>query len=95
MTTPDEYAADLKAALESAGWADETALGGYYAWAPNSLHRGERFHAAIVIASTPASRVTNSRSRLAAVDRLVDDGNLATGKFRLGYRDQPLFVIEH
>ena len=33
--------------------------------------------------------------QLTDIDHKIDDGDLDTGTFRLGYRNQPVFVIEH
>jgi type II secretory pathway pseudopilin PulG len=76
-------------------WQKPTPLGGRYLWARETLQRGERYQAALVLADTPSSRVSSDRRLLAAVDHAIDDGNLDTGKFRLGFRLQPVFVLEH
>ena len=81
--------------LGKTNWTRPTPIGGRYTWAPDSLHQGERYHAAIVFASTGDSTDPSDPEQLRAVDRAIDDGDLATGKFRLGFRNQPVWVIEH
>ena len=51
--------------------------------------------AAIVISSVTDAPVTDDVNQLSELDRLVDDGNLDTGNLRLGFRDLPVFVLEH
>lgn len=75
-------------------WGRTTPLGGGYAWARGTLQRGERHQAAILILPAGPNRVTSDRDLLAAIDRGIDDGNLDTGRFRLGFRHQPVFVLE-
>lgn len=79
----------------AADWLRPTPIGGRYTWAPNSRHQGERYRAVIVIASLGPNQVTTARKQLEEIDHLLDDGDLQTGKFRLGYRNYPMWVIEH
>lgn len=81
--------------LSATPWGHPSPIGGAYTWAANSLQQGERYRAAIVISSLAGNKVTAGREQLADIDRKIDDGNLESGKFRLGYRNQPVFVIEH
>ncbi len=92
---PGKYPPGMKPLLEKSNWTKSTPIGGRYLWAPNSLHQGERHRAAIVLISTPASPVSVDRQQLREIDRLIDDGDLDRGTFRLGYRNFPVFVIEH
>lgn len=94
-TEPGVPPPSMAASLGTTNWAQQTPIGGHYTWAPNSLHQGERYRAAIVLASTAESKVTADRNQLEQIDRIFDDGNLATGNFRLGYRNFPVLVIEH
>jgi type II secretory pathway pseudopilin PulG len=82
-------------AAEVAIWRQPTALGGWYTWLPNCPQRGERFRAAIALTGTADNPVTTDRRQLAALDREIDDGNPDTGRLRLGYRDNPVFTLEH
>lgn len=92
---PGVLPAGMAAYLPAERWLRPTPLGGRYTWARETLQRGERYQAAIVIADAPNGRVASDRRLLAAVDLAVDDGNLDTGRFRLGFRFQPVFVLEH
>jgi type II secretory pathway pseudopilin PulG len=84
--------AGMESAL-GAAWSRRTPIGGRYLWAPDTLQRGRRLRATIVLWSLPDDPVLTDRKLLEEIDREIDDGNLAEGRFQLGYRDQPLFVI--
>jgi hypothetical protein len=81
--------------LRATNWSRPTPIGGHYTWAPNSLHQGERYRAAIVISTVTGQPVTEDRHQLLDLDRKIDDGNLETGNLRLGFRNYPVFVLEH
>jgi type II secretory pathway pseudopilin PulG len=75
-------------------WFRRTPIGGGYLWAPDSLQRGQRYRATIMLCAIPRDPVSNDRRLLEQIDRMLDDGDLRAGNFQLGYRDQPFFVIE-
>ena len=93
--TPGAFPAGMEGYLGPTGWQRVTPVGGFYAWDPNSTQQGERYRAVIVLASTPGHPVTADLAQLMALDRRVDDGDLAAGNFRLGFRNYPVFVLEH
>lgn len=93
--SPGVLPAGLAPYLPADRWQRPTPLGGRYLWARETLQRGERYQAALVLADTPGHRVSSDRRLLTAVDQAIDDGNLDSGKFRLGFRLQPVFVLEH
>ena len=92
---PGEFPPEMAGYLSQTSWARATPIGGRYSWEPNSLQQGERLHAVIVISSLGDDKVTSDRLQLEDLDRKVDDGDLTTGNFRLGYRNYPIFVLEH
>lgn len=94
---PTAVAGQVPAGMEDLldeAWSRRTPVGGRYLWAPDALHRGLRYRATILLRSVAGSPVASDRELLQAIDRRLDDGNLRTGKFRLGYRDQPFFSLE-
>ena len=92
---PGEFPAGMAGRLGQTNWERVTPIGGRYQWAPGSLHQGERYRAAIVIASLDGNNVSSDRRQLEDLDRRIDDSDLEAGNFRLGYRNFPVFVIEH
>lgn len=92
---PGEPPAGMETRLVGSAWTKPAPIGGHYAWDPNSRHRGTRHRAAITIAGTPDTPVSSDRRQLEILDQILDDGNLATGALQLGYRNQPLFILEH
>lgn len=92
---PGEFPAGMAGRLGKTNWERVTPIGGRYQWAPGSLHQGERYRAAIVIASLEDNNVSSDRKQLEDLDRRIDDSDLEAGNFRLGYRNFPVFVIEH
>jgi type II secretory pathway pseudopilin PulG len=86
--------AGMSDALEPKRWQTRTPLGGRYAWDTNSPQRGRRYRAAIVIVPVGDDRATTDARPLRELDRLIDDGNLASGNLVLGFQNQPVFVLE-
>jgi prepilin-type N-terminal cleavage/methylation domain-containing protein len=79
--------------LYAQAWTRTTPLGGQYNWDQNQMHASKRYQAAIAISATAASPFIQDADLLEAVDRIIDDGNLATGKFFIGADDEPVYII--
>ena len=94
-SAPGQVPAGMAGYLGQSNWERVTPIGGRYTWAPNTLQQGERYRAALVIATTAATTVSAERQQLEEIDRALDDGGLETGNFRLGFRNHPVFVLEH
>jgi len=92
---PGEFPTGMEGYLGATNWARVTPVGGHYTWETNSLQQGDRYRAVITISSVGPDQVTSERRQLEDLDRKVDDGDLASGNFRLGYRDYPFYVLEH
>lgn len=91
---PAEIPSGMDALLKNTPWTHSTPIGGRYTWDLNTLHRGHYYTAAISIRPVDADPVSLSREQLLAIDRQIDDGNLQTGRFLLGFHHFPLFVLE-
>lgn len=66
-------------------WAETTPIGGYYNWeGPDSYP-----YAGISIWSHTASLVD-----LAILDRMIDNGNLGNGRFRITANGRPTFIVD-
>lgn len=81
-------------ALGNSAWRRKTPIGGLYNWDFNRNHGGTVFRAAIAISRSGTNLVTTDTQQLLAIDRRIDDGNLATGNFRRGAASEPVFIIE-
>jgi type II secretory pathway pseudopilin PulG len=80
-------------------WTKPTPMGGKFDWEYDQVHPGGtspggRWRAALAINSTPDSAMLVDADLLEAIDEALDDGNLTTGNFRLGFGDCPLFILE-
>jgi prepilin-type N-terminal cleavage/methylation domain-containing protein len=93
--TPGAFPIGMEGYLAQTNWQRRTPFGGNYTWDPNSLQQGLRYRAVIVLASTPNNAVTDELAQLTELDKKFDDGNLNAGSLFLGYRNYPVFVLEH
>jgi type II secretory pathway pseudopilin PulG len=80
-------------------WTRTTPIGGKFDWEFNQAHPGGtspggKWRAALAINSTADSNLVMDADLYELVDEALDDGNLATGNFRLGFGDCPLFILE-
>ena len=89
------FPAGMAGYLRESAWTRKTPIGGYYVWDTNVEQAGQHVRAAIGITSTGDSAVSADRIQLSDIDRRFDDGNLATGSFRLGFYNEPVYVIEY
>lgn len=93
--TPGAFPTGMEGYLGQTAWQRVTPIGGHYTWDPNSPQRGDRYRAVIVIATANGHAVTSDLAQLVDLDRRVDDGDLTGGNFLLGFRNYPVFVLEH
>lgn len=93
--TPGAFPPGMEGYLGPTSWQRPTPIGGRYTWDPNSTQQGERYRAVIILSSTSDHPVTTDLAQLLDLDRRIDDGDLAAGNFRLGFRNYPIFVLEH
>lgn len=94
-TAPGEVPAGMAEYLKISNWSNPTPIGGLYTWSPNTVQQGERHRSAIVITTVGENRVSEDVAQLSDLDRKIDDGSLDTGNFRLGFRNYPVYVLEH
>lgn len=92
---PGAFPPGMEGYLNQTNWGRPTPIGGFYQFATQSPQQGGRYAAVIVIASLPGNQVSSDFIQLSDIDRKLDDGNLSTGNFFLGYRNYPVYVLEH
>lgn len=85
--------------IQIQAWTRPTPMGGKFDWENNQTHPGGtspggRWRAAIAINATEDSALLIDADLLEAIDDALDDGDLATGNFRTGFGDCPLFILE-
>jgi type II secretory pathway pseudopilin PulG len=94
QTSPGQLPPGMESYLNKTAWLKTSAIGGYYVWQNQVQHGGLKIRASILITSWEESQVTTDRLQLQDIDNKLDDGNLSTGSFRLGFGNEPIFVIE-
>jgi type II secretory pathway pseudopilin PulG len=77
--------------LQEAGWGDGSAFGGELGWVPPTA--AGRPGMITLTAFSPHFPLTLSRSDLLALDRQIDDGDLATGRLRTGFNGWPVYLV--
>ena len=92
-TTPGQVPNGMTAALAATNWEQRSPIGGRYVWLTNTVERGERVRAAIAIVGTNLDPVSDDKRALDLLLRQFDGGNRS--RMRLGFQNQPLFVLEH
>ncbi len=81
--------------LASTRWTKGSAIGGLYQWERHTPQAGGRYAAAVVLTTVDKQVVSNDREQLHEIDLAIDDGDLATGQFFIGFHDYPVYVLEH
>ncbi len=84
-------AAEAGSHLRDGRWADGSTLGGEYGWVPPGA--AGRPGMITLTAFSPHFPLELTRADLLAIDRRVDDGNLATGRFRTGFNGWPVYLV--
>ncbi len=93
--SPGVFPPGMDGYLNQTNWGRVSPIGGLYQWATQSAQGGNHYAAVIIIASVPGNPVTSDFIQLSDIDRKLDDDNLTTGNFFLGFRNYPVFVLEH
>ena len=71
-----------------------TPIGGVYKWNFDVPADGVPAKAALIIQAETGNPIMDDLDQLEAVDKQIDDGNLATGNLRLGSTNSLVFIIE-
>ena len=98
-----ELPPDLAKALAGTNWLKGSPFGGNYTWVapdPTSASTGDPGRgwggrgAVALTAFSPDAPLSLRRSDLLFIDRKIDDGNPAAGRFRTGFNGWPVFLVE-
>ena len=71
-----------------------TPIGGVYKWNFNIPADGIAAKAALIIQADTGNPIIDDLDQLEAVDKQIDDGNLATGNMQLGSTNSLVYIIE-
>jgi hypothetical protein len=74
-------------------WSRPTPVGGIYRWVPATQGNPSVAGLITVTAFPPLAPLQLTPGDLAALDRELDDGNLATGNFRAGFNGWPVMLV--
>jgi hypothetical protein len=92
--------AGIEDLLKDTNWRKASPFGGSYGWvapdpvSPPADGSGRGQSGAIVLtAFAPSFPLTLSRRDLLYIDARIDDGNLATGRFRTGFNGWPVYLV--
>ena len=80
-------------ALNSTRWPAGSPLGGNYEWVPPRANAPGGSGSIALTAFAPEFPLRVTRAELARIDRQLDDGDLATGRFRTGFNGWPVFHL--
>ena len=85
--------------IQTGVWATRTPIGGKFDWENSQVHPGGtspggKWRAALTITGTSDSPLIIDADLFEEIDRALDDGDLATGNFRTGVLDCPIFILE-
>ena len=83
--------AEAASRLQDGRWADGSGFGGEYGWVPPSA--AGRPGMITLTAFSPSRSLELTPADLLALDRRIDDGNLATGRFRTGFNGWPVYLV--
>ncbi|MDI1320069.1 MAG: hypothetical protein PSW75_07735 [bacterium] len=83
-------AEETGALLRDLGWAKNSPVGGSYGWIPPAPGQPGRI---TLTAFHPAFPLAITRTELRELDGRIDDGDLATGRFRTGFNGWPVYLV--
>lgn len=92
---PGTYPEGMDAALKATRWAQPSPIGGRYVWLVDTRERGQRLHAFIAIASAGDDLVSTDRRQLDELLNQAVAAKLTPHRLRLGFRNEPIYVLEN
>jgi type II secretory pathway pseudopilin PulG len=80
--------------MRADNWTRTTPIGGKFDWEYNQVHNGGNYRAAIAISDTVGAPLLVDLEMFKEMDRALDDGDLGTGNFVLGFGNSPVLILE-
>jgi len=80
--------------LSNSAWTRFSPIGGNYSWDRDVVQNGRTITAAISLIDAADRPVFVTSAQLDEIDRKLDDGNLSTGMFQLGFNNMPIYILE-
>ena len=94
QTAAQDFPDGMEGHLSKTSWTRVSPLGGSYTWDHDVLQNGRIVTAAISLVASAERPVSATTEQLMEIDRKIDDGDLATGVFQLGFGNMPIYIIE-
>ena len=94
QTAAQTFPDGMSGYLNSTSWSRKCPLGGNYVWDHDVIQNGRVIPAAISLTAGQGNPLAVTTEQLTEIDRKIDDGNLATGSFQLGFNQLPIYIIE-
>lgn len=88
-----DFPPEMAGRINATAWGRKTPIGGQYNYDYNQTHYGVKYRAVIGICETATEPLLQDVDMMESVDRVMDDGNLMSGNFRLGANDEPIFIV--
>ncbi len=92
---PGDIPRGMEKMLAGTHWQQRSPIGGTYTWMTDTIQQGGRVNAAIVIATTAGEQVSDDIRQLEALKQLAAAGGLKPDRLRLGFRNEPLYILEY
>ena len=86
--------AQLATTLNGTNWFRGSPLGGNYGWVAPFSADAAGGGVVTLTAFSPSFPLKLDRADLLYIDGQLDDGNLATGRFRTGFNGWPVYLVE-
>ncbi|PTY00320.1 hypothetical protein [Opitutus sp. ER46] len=94
-TAPGAVPAGMEKTLDVSRWQKTTPIGGRYVFLTNTRLRGQRLRAALSIVSVGEDRVSADARQLETLVQLAREAGFPPNRLRLGFRQEPFYVMEH
>lgn len=92
--TAQSFPDGMEGYLANSSWTRISPIGGSCVWDRDVLQNGRTLPAVISLFDVPGHPISVTSAQLEDIDLKIDDGNLATGIFQLGFGDLPIYIVD-